>query len=194
MGWYQRRVHGPAVAAKATPAVAAKATPAVAKCSDREPPKDQKWKFPTCALQLSKIPENCAKRRSGALKDGFCSKTCGVCGAKKTGKAAGKKTGKAAGKKTGKAGLVAAVKKNGKAPVVAAVKNAAKKNAANAKAAVAKCTDLAPPKADKWKNPTCALQLSKTKNCAARKAGTMKDGYCSKTCGVCGAKKTGKAA
>merc|ERR1712166_1707817 len=92
-----------AKAALAKPAVAAKATPAVAKCSDREPPKDQEWKFPTCALQLSKIPENCAKRRSGALKDGFCSKTCGVCGAKKTGKAAGKKTGKAAGKKTGKA-------------------------------------------------------------------------------------------
>eukprot|EP00930_Biecheleria_cincta_P078067 TRINITY_DN6543_c0_g1_i1.p1 TRINITY_DN6543_c0_g1~~TRINITY_DN6543_c0_g1_i1.p1 ORF type:complete len:2622 (+),score=430.72 TRINITY_DN6543_c0_g1_i1:87-7952(+) len=49
--------------------------------------------------------------------------------------------------------------------------------------ATAACVDLQPP-AD-WSNLTCDLQLANTANCEARRAGTLNDGYCAKTCGVC---------
>jgi hypothetical protein len=47
----------------------------------------------------------------------------------------------------------------------------------------ARCVDVQPPSA--WTNPTCALQMSNTDNCAARRAGTNIDGFCALTCGVC---------
>lgn len=45
------------------------------------------------------------------------------------------------------------------------------------------CVDVQPPAS--WRNPTCESQRDNTNNCAARRAGTMNDGYCHKTCGVC---------
>lgn len=45
------------------------------------------------------------------------------------------------------------------------------------------CTDLEPPSG--WRNPTCATQVMNTDNCAQRRAGTMTDGYCYASCGVC---------
>ena len=34
-------------------------------------------------------------------------------------------------------------------------------------------------------NPTCKTQLRNTNNCEARRAGTINDGFCAKTCGLC---------
>merc|ERR1719221_1074897 len=45
------------------------------------------------------------------------------------------------------------------------------------------CMDVQPP--SHWKNPTCESQLANTDNCAKRRDGERRDGYCSKTCGVC---------
>ena len=47
------------------------------------------------------------------------------------------------------------------------------------------CVDVPPPAEDKWANPTCADQLANTDNCAARRDGSLDDGYCAATCGVC---------
>jgi hypothetical protein len=48
---------------------------------------------------------------------------------------------------------------------------------------IAHCVDKQPP--SYWHNPTCASQLTNTPNCAARQDGTLNDGYCALTCGVC---------
>mmetsp|Transcript_56808 Transcript_56808/g.122828 ORF Transcript_56808/g.122828 Transcript_56808/m.122828 type:complete len:188 (-) Transcript_56808:155-718(-) len=48
----------------------------------------------------------------------------------------------------------------------------------------ASCFDVAPP--PHWEFATCEGQLLRTKNCGKRIAGLIKDGYCNKTCGVCG--------
>ncbi len=45
------------------------------------------------------------------------------------------------------------------------------------------CQDVLPPR--NFNHPTCASQFSNTENCARRVVGTLKDGYCHKTCGVC---------
>lgn len=45
------------------------------------------------------------------------------------------------------------------------------------------CDDVAPPWA--WKYNTCEQQLLQTPNCAARASGSLTDGYCALTCGVC---------
>ena len=47
------------------------------------------------------------------------------------------------------------------------------------------CTDVQPPKT--WKHSTCAAQLAHTDNCRFRREGVNTDGFCAKTCGVCGA-------
>ena len=47
-------------------------------CVDKQVP--HAYTHNTCELQLSHT-ENCAKRRSGELDDGYCRKTCGLCDA-----------------------------------------------------------------------------------------------------------------
>jgi len=47
-------------------------------CEDKPPPHWQNWANPTCEMQLHNT-NNCALRRSGAIVDGYCHKTCGVC-------------------------------------------------------------------------------------------------------------------
>jgi len=45
-------------------------------CIDVQPPLD--WRSPTCEGQLQNTG-NCEYRKSGAMTDGYCRKTCGVC-------------------------------------------------------------------------------------------------------------------
>jgi hypothetical protein len=45
------------------------------------------------------------------------------------------------------------------------------------------CIDIQPPASSA--NPTCASQLANTDKCAERRAGTVTDGLCARTCQVC---------
>merc|ERR1712151_724482 len=96
----------------------------------------------------------------------LCAKTCGVCGERvpievyEHAEAEAKRKGKSA------FGVVSQ-------------KEAATFNLQLPKVFV--CMDVQPPKY--FINPTCELQLVKTRNCRERRKGMLKDDLCAKTCG-----------
>eukprot|EP00928_Gymnodinium_smaydae_P034712 TRINITY_DN24538_c0_g1_i1.p1 TRINITY_DN24538_c0_g1~~TRINITY_DN24538_c0_g1_i1.p1 ORF type:complete len:501 (-),score=123.25 TRINITY_DN24538_c0_g1_i1:498-1958(-) len=71
------------------------------------------------------------------------------------------------------------------APLAEAEQSAAilERAAKAAAAAAAICEDVQPPAA--WTYNTCEKQRKELHNCARRREGTLNDGYCAKTCGVC---------